>query len=128
MPPSRESAKIAKRLRHYFLEQFSKYQLREIKGNLFVFQDHPDCTDAREMASAAIVYLGLDDNGRWTGMNGLLKATISFVANETKTKVTANLMKNADNLKKVLSETPVRESKIHAWFAETFPHDEKKIT
>jgi hypothetical protein len=81
----------------------------------FVDTDHPDTNCPREMASAALLYLGFEADC-WKDETSLIIAVFAFLKEHC-----GNPILDYKTLSVLIKKTPVVSSEIVAWFKEAYP-------
>lgn len=79
MTPSEQADALAKALHRYVAGQIPISRLRDLGWFDFLNNDRPETDDGVEMACAALLYLGTDVTGAWTGVEGVLIAVVAFL-------------------------------------------------
>jgi hypothetical protein len=118
MTPSEHADALAKGLHRFVAGQLPIPRLLALGWFDFVNTDRPETDDGVEMACAALLYLGTDDAGAWTGVEGVLIAVIAFLNARLQQLPTADQLRA---LKALLDASPVDAKAVARWFDAVYP-------
>jgi len=97
----------------YLAEKVGTGMLRRLGWFDFRSLEPPDTNDPVVLAEEVLVYLCLQDVGRWNGVVGVITALLAFLEETVGTLPTSDQL---HRLQAILDHDPVSRSDLHTWF------------
>jgi hypothetical protein len=117
MPPSNDADRLVKAIHPFLSSKIPSSRLRSLGWFDFLNNDRPDTSDPIVMATAAFLYLSLEESGGWNGETHVIVGMVGFLKSRTSKTPTAT---DLSDLKAHLQRTTVDPTAIELWFQQVY--------